>query len=63
MERGYHFTVDLPGDATYIVRLLEGVQIENRGGTAIGRWPSDVTCTDASTGHFFRVSCESYDLG
>ena len=38
MERGYEFTVDLPGDATYIVRLLEGVQIENRGDTAIGRW-------------------------
>ena len=40
MERGYEFTVDLPGDATYIVRLLEGVQIENRGDTAIGRWPA-----------------------
>lgn len=25
--------------------------------------PSGVTCTDASTGHFFRVSSESYDLG
>jgi len=24
---------------------------------------SGVTCTDASTGHFFRVSSESYDLG
>ena len=40
MERGHEFTADLPGDATYIIRLLEGVQIENRGGTAIGRWPA-----------------------
>ena len=25
--------------------------------------PSGVTCTDTSTGHFFRVSGESYQLG
>jgi hypothetical protein len=25
--------------------------------------PSGVTCTDSSTGHFFRVSRESYELG
>jgi hypothetical protein len=25
--------------------------------------PSGVTCTDASTGHFFRVSRDSYELG
>jgi hypothetical protein len=25
--------------------------------------PAGVTCTDASTGHFFRVSTESYDVG
>jgi hypothetical protein len=25
--------------------------------------PSGVTCTDASTGHFFRVSRDSYQLG
>jgi hypothetical protein len=25
--------------------------------------PSGVTCTDNSTGHFFRVSRESYDVG
>ena len=25
--------------------------------------PSGVTCTDSSTGHFFRVSRESYQLG
>jgi hypothetical protein len=25
--------------------------------------PSGVTCTDASTGHFFRMSHDSYELG
>lgn len=25
--------------------------------------PSGVTCTDTSTGHFFRVSLDSYELG
>ncbi|WP_156764930.1 hypothetical protein [Mycobacterium sp. 1081908.1] len=25
--------------------------------------PAGVTCTDAGTGHFFRVSRESYQLG
>jgi hypothetical protein len=25
--------------------------------------PSGVTCTDTSTGHFFRVSRDSYELG
>jgi len=25
--------------------------------------PSGMTCTDSSTGHFFRISRESYQLG
>jgi thioredoxin len=40
MERGHEFTVDLPGEGTYIIKLLEGVQIEESDGTAIGRWPA-----------------------
>jgi thioredoxin len=40
MERGHEFTVDLPGEGTYIIKLLEGVQIEKTDGTAIGRWPA-----------------------
>ena len=39
MERGHEFTVNLPGEGTYVINLLEGVQIEQRGGTTIGRWP------------------------
>jgi hypothetical protein len=25
--------------------------------------PAGLTCTDSSSGHFFHVSCESYELG
>ena len=39
MERGHEFTINLPGEGTYVINLLEGVQIEQRGGTTIGRWP------------------------
>jgi len=38
MERGHEFTINLPGEGTYVINLLEGVQIEQRG-TTIGRWP------------------------
>ena len=39
MERGHEFTINLPGEGTYVINLLEGVQIDQRGGTTIGRWP------------------------
>jgi thioredoxin len=40
MDRGHEFTVALPGEGTYVIKLLEGVQIEKTDGTAIGRWPA-----------------------
>ncbi|HET6735047.1 hypothetical protein, partial [Mycobacterium sp.] len=40
MERGHEFTVKLDGDGTYVVKLLEGVQIEQSDGVTIGRWPA-----------------------
>ena len=40
MERDHEFTIDLPGEGTYVVKLLEGVQVEQRHGTTIGRWPA-----------------------
>ena len=40
MERGHEFTISLPGHGTYVVRLLEGVQIARQGATTIGRWPA-----------------------
>jgi hypothetical protein len=33
------------------------------GNIACDSEPSGVKCTDSSTGHYFRVSRESYDLG
>jgi hypothetical protein len=33
------------------------------GAITCGSEPAGVTCTDSSTGHFFRVSRESYELG
>jgi hypothetical protein len=35
MDRGHEFIVDLPGEGTYIVKLLEGVRIEQSGGSAV----------------------------
>jgi hypothetical protein len=40
MERGHEFTINLRGAGTYIIRLLEGVQIEMAEGTTIGRSPA-----------------------
>jgi thioredoxin len=40
MERGHEFTIDLSGDGTYVVKLLEGVQIEQSDGASTGHWPA-----------------------
>jgi thioredoxin len=40
MERDHEFTVQLPGEGAYVIKLLEGVQIEPRDGAVIGRWPA-----------------------
>jgi thioredoxin len=40
MERGHEFTISLPGDGTYVIKLLEGVQLDQRDGATIGRWPA-----------------------
>jgi thioredoxin len=39
MERGHEFTVKLPGEGTFVIKLLEGVQIEQPDRTTIGHWP------------------------
>ncbi|MFD3509301.1 thioredoxin family protein [Nocardia sp. NPDC058666] len=38
MERGHEFTINLPGDGTYVVKLLEGVEIDEVGGVTSGLW-------------------------
>jgi thioredoxin len=40
MERDHEFTIQLPGGGTYVIQLLAGVQIEQSGGTTVGRWPA-----------------------
>jgi thioredoxin len=40
MERGHEFTINLPGDGTYVIKLFDGVHIEESDGTTIGRWPA-----------------------
>jgi thioredoxin len=39
MERGHEFTINLSGEGTYVIKLLEGVQIEQADGATVGRWP------------------------
>jgi thioredoxin len=40
MESDHEFTVQLTGDGTYAVKLLEGVQIQRQDGVVIGHWPA-----------------------
>jgi hypothetical protein len=46
MDRGHEFIVDLPGEGTYIVKLLEGVRIEQSGGSAVYRNTPDFRVRD-----------------
>ena len=41
MERGHEFTVDLPGEGTYVIKLLEGVQIEKTDDVKVAGLPVD----------------------
>ena len=43
--------------------MLVGAQAPHGGVIACSSEQSAITCTDTSTGHFFRVSRESYELG
>jgi hypothetical protein len=44
-------------------QTLEYGQQYSRGAITCESQPSGVTCTDTVTGHFFRISRESYELG
>jgi hypothetical protein len=43
--------------------MLDGAQTPHAGAITCSTEQSAVKCTDTSTGHFFRVSPESYELG
>lgn len=51
-------TVRVPGEPT-----LDYGQTKSAGTITCASDPSGVKCTDSSTGHYFRVSRDSYDLG
>jgi thioredoxin len=41
MERSHEFTINVPGEGTYVIKLLEGVEVEEQqDGGMIGRWPA-----------------------
>jgi hypothetical protein len=44
-------------------QILDYGQEDSRGAITCESQPSGVTCTDAATGHFFRISRESYEVG
>ena len=55
MKRGHEFTIELPGEGTYIIKLLEGVRIEQTDGPAIGRWPAfDLQATGDSEAEVYQ---------
>ena len=45
------------------LRTLGYGQTQSAGAITCDSEPTGMTCTDASTGHFFRVARESYQLG
>ncbi|BBX62080.1 hypothetical protein MSAS_12540 [Mycobacterium saskatchewanense] len=51
-------TLRMPGEQT-----LEYGQSLSAGTVTCVSEPAGIRCTDASTGHFFRVSRDSYELG
>lgn len=52
------------GDLTYLpVPTLEYGQSTSRGSITCASEPSGMTCTDTSSGRFFHVSPDSYQLG
>ena len=65
MEPGHEFgqTRFRSLSGQYAPRLPDYGQKRSIGANTCGSEPSGMTCTDASTGHFFRMSSESYDLG
>ena len=54
MERDHEFTVQLPS-GTYVVRLLEGVELSRSDSGVVGRWPAfDLDATGADADAVYR---------
>jgi hypothetical protein len=61
-----HCDSTIPGikyPATYGAPTLDYGKTYSVGVMSCDSEPAGVTCTDGSTGHFFRVSRESYEVG
>ncbi len=54
---------NLDSGFTGVWPTLDYGQTRSTGTITCNSEPSGMTCTDSSTGHFFRVSRESYQLG
>jgi thioredoxin len=55
MERGHEFTFNLPGEGIYVIKLLEGVQIEPSDDSTTGRWPAfDLETTDGTEAEVYE---------
>jgi hypothetical protein len=52
-----------PGTFAAVGPMLDDTQAGSAGAIACRSEQSAMKCTDTSTGHFFRVSPESYELG
>jgi hypothetical protein len=56
-------TIQIFLSGPYAPATLDYGQTRSIGTITCESEPSGVTCTDSSTGHFFRVSRDSYELG
>ena len=55
MERDHEFTINLPADATYVIKLFDGVHVEESDGTMIGHWPAfDLKATGDSADDVYQ---------
>jgi hypothetical protein len=68
LHQGKQAQIECPSGHTdavggYSERTLDYGQTSSVGTITCDSGPSGITCTDSSTGHFVRVSRESYQLG
>lgn len=55
MERDHEFTISPGGEDTYVIKLLEDVQIEQSDGKTVGRWPAfGLEATGDSDGEVYQ---------
>lgn len=52
-----------PGTIAAVGPMLDSAQASSGGAITCASEQSAIKCTDVSTGHFFRVSQEAYELG